>query len=56
MLNLLFGLRKFYLTRILYNSLVSYPAPSNLGIFWNFGFLAFLFLLVQIITGVLNDK
>jgi len=55
-LNLLFGLRNFYLTRILYNSLVSYPAPSNLSIFWNFGFLAFYFFSIQINTGVLNDK
>jgi quinol-cytochrome oxidoreductase complex cytochrome b subunit len=30
----------------------NYPAPVNLSYAWNFGSLAFFFLIVQIVTGV----
>lgn len=36
----------------LYNHLISYPTPSNLNYFWNFGSLSGLCLLIQIITGI----
>lgn len=32
---------------------VFYLSPSNTSYFWNFGFLAFFFLLLQIITGII---
>lgn len=31
--------------------LMDYPAFTNLGIMWNFGFAAFFFLMIQLITG-----
>jgi len=33
--------------------LLDYPAFTNLGILWNFGFAAFLFLIIQLVTGFL---
>src|SRR5690242_3935279 len=33
-------------------SLVSYPCPSNLNYFWNFGVLAAFCLGIQIVTGI----
>ena len=36
----------------LYHTALTYPAPSNLSYFWNFGVLAFICLLIQIITGI----
>ncbi len=35
-----------------YNELVIYPAPKNLNYWWNFGSLAGIMLVVQIVTGV----
>ena len=32
--------------------LVEYPTPSNLTLFWNYGFLAAMCLVVQIVTGI----
>ena len=37
----------------LYNFFFNYPTPSNLTNVWNFGILAFIFLMTQIITGLL---
>lgn len=31
--------------------LLDYPAFTNLGILWNFGFAAFVFLVIQLVTG-----
>lgn len=31
--------------------LLDYPAFTNLGVLWNFGFAAFLFLIIQLVTG-----
>ncbi len=36
-----------------YNELVVYPAPKNLNYWWNFGSLAGIILVVQIVTGVI---
>jgi len=42
------------LPRFIYNSVgAGYPAPRNLNYMWNFGSLAGLFLVVQIVTGVI---
>ncbi|WP_027133328.1 cytochrome b [Geminicoccus roseus] len=35
-----------------YQHLVAYPAPRNLNYFWNFGALAGIMLVLQIITGI----
>ncbi|WP_321323703.1 cytochrome b N-terminal domain-containing protein [uncultured Parasphingorhabdus sp.] len=42
------------LPRFIYNSVgAGYPAPRNLNYMWNFGSLAGLFLVVQIVTGII---
>lgn len=52
-----FFVRKFVRNRVLSNFIyefaVLYPTPSNLSYFWNFGFLALVCLVFQIITGVI---
>ena len=35
-----------------YKELVAYPTPKNLNYFWNFGSLAGIMLVIQIITGI----
>jgi quinol-cytochrome oxidoreductase complex cytochrome b subunit len=35
-----------------YKELVAYPTPKNLNYFWNFGSLAGIFLVLQIVTGI----
>lgn len=43
---------KNILINTLHHSGVTYPAPSNLTYWWNFGSLALLCLVVQLITGI----
>lgn len=43
-IDLVFGQAKSFLLR--------YPAPVNIGYMWNFGSLAGIFLMVQIVTGL----
>ena len=39
--------------RLVYNAVgTGYPVPRNLNYFWNFGFLAGLALMIQIVTGI----
>ncbi|WP_298020831.1 cytochrome b/b6 [uncultured Parasphingopyxis sp.] len=41
------------LPRLVYNAVgKGYPVPRNLNYFWNFGVLAGLFLVIQIVTGI----
>jgi ubiquinol-cytochrome c reductase cytochrome b subunit len=41
------------LPRLVYNSVGGgYPVPRNLNYFWNFGFLALICLVIQIVTGI----
>lgn len=41
------------LPRFVYNAVgAGYPVPRNLNYFWNFGVLAGMFLVIQIITGI----
>lgn len=40
------------LPRLIYEHGVSYEAPKNLNYWWNFGSLALVFLVVQIVTGI----
>lgn len=52
-----FFFRNFFRTKIISNFIyefaVLYPTPANLSYFWNFGFLALVCLVFQIITGVI---
>nr|ANZ03396.1 cytochrome b [Georissa bangueyensis] len=41
------------LIKIINNSLIDLPAPMNLSIWWNFGSLLGLCLIIQILTGIL---
>jgi ubiquinol-cytochrome c reductase cytochrome b subunit len=44
---------KLPLPRLVYNSLgAGYPVPRNLNYFWNFGVLAGICLMLQIVTGI----
>jgi quinol-cytochrome oxidoreductase complex cytochrome b subunit len=48
-------MRSFYknfIVKALYETAISYPAPSNLNYFWNFGIYALICLAIQIITGI----
>nr|WMV00371.1 cytochrome b [Maoricicada iolanthe] len=40
------------LIKIINNSLIDFPAPSNLSYWWNFGFVLGLCLMIQILTGL----
>nr|APX40679.1 cytochrome b [Cryptocephalus aureolus] len=40
------------LTKIINNSLIDLPSPSNISFMWNFGSLLGLCLMIQIITGI----
>lgn len=42
-----------YLSLTLYHTIFRYPTPVNINYFWNFGFLALITLVCQIITGIL---
>lgn len=44
---------KQFMLNILHNHVVDYPTPKNLNYFYNFGSIAGIILVVQIITGVL---
>nr|YP_009526467.1 cytochrome b [Pteromalus puparum]AYM35227.1 cytochrome b [Pteromalus puparum]AZL93475.1 cytochrome b [Pteromalus puparum] len=43
--------KNYLLLNIMYNSLINLPTPLNISIWWNFGSLLGLCLLIQIITG-----
>nr|UVN15310.1 cytochrome b [Nasonia longicornis] len=44
-------LKKYMLMNIMYNSLINLPTPINISIWWNFGSLLGLCLIIQIISG-----
>ena len=53
------NLNHFYLVKkarllwkIIFRGFIIYPSPSNINYLWNFGFLSFFFLLIQILTGI----
>nr|YP_011017711.1 apocytochrome b [Griffithsia okiensis]WQF69534.1 apocytochrome b [Griffithsia okiensis] len=43
---------KYPLISIINNHLISYPTPINIHYAWNFGFLASICLIIQILTGI----
>jgi len=44
--------RAYLFLFILKTSAIFYKSPTNLSYFWNFGFFGFIFLSLQIITGI----
>jgi len=44
--------RRFPLTQFVKHELTDYPTPRNLSYWWNFGFLAGLVLVLQIVSGI----
>jgi quinol-cytochrome oxidoreductase complex cytochrome b subunit len=36
----------------MYQTLIKYPTPPHLNYFWNFGFIAGMFLIIQVISGI----
>ena len=44
--------KRFPLTGFVKHSLVDYPTPRNLSYWWNFGSLAGIALVLQIVTGI----
>ena len=45
-------IKKRSLLSILNNHVIDYPTPVNINYFWSLGALAFLCLVVQLITGI----
>uniref|UniRef100_UPI0030FF2B10 cytochrome b n=1 Tax=Erynnis pelias TaxID=2663706 RepID=UPI0030FF2B10 len=53
MMNMFKPLRKTHpIIKIMNNSLIDLPSPSNISIWWNFGSLLALCLMIQILTGL----
>nr|YP_009935681.1 cytochrome b [Nephus oblongosignatus]QNS38585.1 cytochrome b [Nephus oblongosignatus] len=44
--------KTFPLTKIINNSLIDLPSPSNISLMWNYGSLLGLCLVIQLITGI----
>lgn len=45
-------IKKTGIIKVVYDSAILYPAPSNLNYWWNFGSLALVFLVFQVLTGI----
>ena len=50
---MLLSFKKQPIVQIVNDHLIDYPTPSNISLFWNYGFLAGMCLGIQIITGIL---
>jgi len=50
---MLLSLKSAPAVRLINDHLIDYPTPSNISLFWNYGFLAGMCLGIQIITGIL---
>jgi quinol-cytochrome oxidoreductase complex cytochrome b subunit len=48
-----FRMSKLFILNILHNHIVDYPTPKNFNYFYNFGVIAGIILVLQILTGVL---
>jgi len=49
---MILSLKKQPIAQLINDHLVDYPTPSNLTLFWNYGFLAGMCLSIQLITGI----
>lgn len=50
---MLISLKNEPIVKLVNDHLIDYPTPSNISLFWNYGFLAGMCLSIQIITGIL---
>ena len=49
---MILSIKKQPLMQVVNDHLIEYPTPSNLTLFWNYGFLAGMCLAIQLITGI----
>ena len=49
---MIYSITKQPIVQLINDHLIDYPTPSNLTLFWNYGFLAGMCLAVQLITGI----
>jgi ubiquinol-cytochrome c reductase cytochrome b subunit len=49
---MILSLKKQPIVQLINDHLIEYPTPSNLSLFWNYGFLAAMCLVIQLITGI----
>ena len=49
---MILAVKKQPIIQLINDHLVDYPTPSNLTLFWNYGFLAGMCLSIQLITGI----
>jgi ubiquinol-cytochrome c reductase cytochrome b subunit len=45
-------IKQNFLLNLIREFLIDYPVPNNINSFWNFGVLAGICLVIQIITGI----
>lgn len=45
-------IKKYPLLNLINNSIIDYPVPPNISYLWNFGILASVCLIIQIVTGI----
>jgi ubiquinol-cytochrome c reductase cytochrome b subunit len=49
---MILSLKKHPILQLVNDHLIEYPTPSNLSLFWNYGFMAGMCLAIQLITGI----
>lgn len=49
---MILSIKQHAVVQLINDHLVDYPTPSNLTLFWNYGFLAGMCLSVQLVTGI----
>ena len=49
---MILAVKKHPILQLVNDHLIEYPTPSNLSLFWNYGFLAGMCLAIQLITGI----
>ena len=49
---MIINLKKQPIVQLINSHLIDYPTPSNISYWWNFGFLAGMCLVIQIVTGI----
>jgi quinol-cytochrome oxidoreductase complex cytochrome b subunit len=51
--NTQFRFSKQFILNILHNHIIDYPTPKNFNYFYNFGVIAGIILVIQLVTGIL---
>jgi quinol-cytochrome oxidoreductase complex cytochrome b subunit len=49
---MILSIKQHSLFQLINAHLIEYPTPSNLSLFWNYGFLAAMCLVIQIVSGI----